>query len=63
MLTLVPTNRLTQVLANATFRSSAVVRQMALLARDAAGIYYFVDRIRDKNSGFRVFVGKRGKLK
>lgn len=54
-----------KVLANATFRSSAVAHSTAMLARDAAGIYYFVDRLREAfgGSGFRVFVGKRGKLK
>ncbi len=54
-----------KVLANATFRTSALVRSTAVLARDAAGIYYFVDRLLVEfgGSGFRVFVGKRGKLK
>ncbi len=54
-----------KVLADATFYSSGWVRRSEVLARDAAGIYYFVDRLRDElgGSGFRVFVGKRGKLK
>ena len=62
-LTTLPPMKLAKALDKATFRSSALVRRTAMLARDAAGIYYFVDRLRDESSGFRVFVGKRGKLK
>lgn len=62
-LTPVPPAALAKALANATFRSSALVRGTVMLARDAAGIYYFVDRLVADNSDFRVFVGKRGKLK
>ncbi len=58
-------SEVTKVVAKATLRSSAIVRRTAVLARDAAGIYYFVDRLKFEfgGSGFRVFVGKRGKLK
>lgn len=61
----IPITEVTKILANATLRTSAVVHRTAVFARDAAGIYYFADRLHDEygGSGFRVFVGKRGKLK
>jgi hypothetical protein len=36
-----------------------------LLARDDGGIYYYVDRLRERygSKGFRVFVGKKGAMK
>ncbi len=62
-LTVVPPVKLAKALAKATFHSSAVVRNTVMLARDAAGIYYFVDHLREDGGDYRVFVGKRGKLK
>ncbi len=49
----------------ATFRSSALVHTPVALARDEAGVYYYVDGLRKEfgGEGFRVYVGKRGALK
>lgn len=40
-------------------------REAYALARDDAGVYYYVDRLREARGGkgFRVFVGKKGRLK
>lgn len=40
-------------------------REPYLLARDDRGVYYYVDKLRDEHGGkgFRVFFGKRGKVK
>lgn len=53
------------VLKKATFRTSGIVRRSVALARDAAGVYYYVDRLRDDlgGQGYRVYIGKRGALK
>lgn len=53
------------VLAKAEFRSTAILRVPAALARDETGTYYFVDQLRARfgGEGYRVFVGKRGKMK
>ena len=53
------------VVKKATFRTSALVHRPVVLARDEAGIYYYVDRLRDDlgGQGYRVYAGKRGALK
>lgn len=53
------------VLTKGEFRSTAILRVPAALARDETGTYYFVDKLRAQfgGEGYRVFVGKRGKLK
>jgi hypothetical protein len=53
------------VLKKATFRTSALVHVPVALARDEAGVYYYVDRLRNDlgGQGYRVYVGKRGALK
>ena len=53
------------VLTKATFRTSGIVHRSVALARDEAGVYYYVDRLRDDlgGQGYRVYVGKRGALK
>lgn len=45
--------------------SEFMVRRPHLLARDDAGIYYYVDRLQQKLGGksYRVFVGKKGAMK
>jgi hypothetical protein len=47
------------------FFSSAIIRRPHLLARDEAGVYYYVDVIRKDygGKGYRVFIGKKGALK
>jgi hypothetical protein len=47
------------------FMSSAIIRRPHLLARDEAGVYYYVDAIRKEygGKGFRVFIGKKGAMK
>lgn len=53
------------LLKKATFRTSGNVHRPVALARDEAGIYYYVDRLREEHGGqgYRVYVGKRGALK
>lgn len=64
-LTLMPEAELQTIRSNATFRTSALVHTPVALARDEAGVYYYVDRLRQDigGEGFRVYVGKRGALK
>jgi hypothetical protein len=64
-LTLLPPADAQAVLTKAEFRSTAILRVPAALARDETGTYYFVDqlRVRFGGEGYRVFVGKRGKMK
>jgi len=54
-----------KVLATATFSSSYWQRRPYALLRDARGVYYYVDRLRDEYDGadFRLFTGKPGNLK
>jgi hypothetical protein len=42
-----------------------LVQRPHLLARDDAGVYYYVDRLSEKygGKGFRVFIGKKGAMK
>src|SRR5262249_3907815 len=63
-LTVIPADKAKAVLDKGTFLSSALVRRPHLLARDDAGVYYYVDRIREQygGKGFRVFVGKKGAM-
>ncbi len=53
------------VIDKSKFLTSAVVRRPHLLARDEAGVYYYVDVIRKDygGKGYRVFIGKKGAMK
>jgi DNA-binding beta-propeller fold protein YncE len=50
------------LLAKLNFLEGAVTRLPHLLARDDAGVYYYIDEL-SKGKGFRVFVGKKGSMK
>ncbi|MGE5183221.1 MAG: hypothetical protein ACM31C_14225 [Acidobacteriota bacterium] len=58
-------DKASRVLARSSFLSAALVRRAHLLARDDAGVYYFIDVLRDKygGKGYRLFVGKKGAMK
>jgi len=47
------------------FMSTAMTRAPRLLARDDAGVYYYIDELRQQygGKGYRVFVGKKGAMK
>ena len=53
------------ILDKSQFLTTAMIRRPHMLARDDAGIYYYVDVIRDQygGKGYRVFVGKKGAMK
>jgi hypothetical protein len=53
------------VLDKSTFMTSAMIRKPRMLARDDAGVYYYVDEIRTQygGKGYRVFVGKKSAMK
>jgi hypothetical protein len=53
------------VLDKSAFLSPALVWRARVLARDDAGVYYYVDGLREKygGKGFRLFVGKKGGMK
>jgi hypothetical protein len=53
------------VLDGYAFLSTPIVHRPHLLARDDAGIYYYVDTIAKEygGNGHRVFIGKRGALR
>lgn len=53
-----------KVLSRAAFRDELWRRASYFLARDARGVYYYVDKRRDKYGGkaFRLYVGQKGKL-
>jgi len=53
------------VLDKSTFWTTALTRRPYLLARDDAGVYYYVDVIRSDygGKGYRVFIGKKGAMK
>lgn len=53
------------ILDKTSYLSSAMIRRPHLLARDDAGVYYYVDVIRKDygGKGYRVFVGKKGAMK
>ena len=54
-----------QILDKGVFQTSAMLRHGYLLARDDAGVYYYVDVLRQQygGKGYRVFVGKKGAMK
>ncbi|HEY1546840.1 MAG TPA: hypothetical protein VGG28_03435 [Kofleriaceae bacterium] len=58
-------DRVKTALARVKLMSPNAIRASYLLARDDAGKYYYVDRIRDRfgGGGYRVFVGKKGAMK
>jgi hypothetical protein len=47
------------------FMSTAMTRKPRMLARDDAGVYYYIDEIRQQygGKGYRVFIGKKGAMK
>jgi hypothetical protein len=53
-----------RMIAEAAWRKPLWKRRSVALARDEAGRYYFVDRLRDEHGGkgLRLFVGKKGRL-
>ncbi len=53
------------VIDKATFLTTGMVHWSLLLARDDAGVYYYVDQLADVygGKGYRVFVGKKGAMK
>ncbi|HEU0032457.1 MAG TPA: hypothetical protein VFQ53_17615 [Kofleriaceae bacterium] len=53
------------ILDKAQFQTEYLMRRPHLLARDDAGVYYYVDRLTKDygGKGYRVFVGKKGALK
>ena len=61
-LTAVVGEKATKLLASVKLMSPATTRIPYLLARDDAGVYYYVDKLR-KGDGYRVFVGKKGAMK
>jgi len=61
----VPDDRAKPIIAKAKFFSSRIIHAGHLFARDDAGIYYYVDHIRNEYGGHgeRLFVGKKGAMK
>lgn len=61
----VPADRAKQIIAKTRFLSTGAVRRAHLLARDDAGVYYYVDGIAKEYGGHgeRLFVGKKGAMK
>ncbi len=64
-LTQVTGDKAKAVLDKDTFMSPALVRTPRLLARDDHGVYYYVDKLRERygGKGYRVFVGRKGAMK
>jgi hypothetical protein len=64
-LTPVPKDEAQKILADARFLATKWKRRAYALARDNAGIYYYVDRAREPqgNKDFRVFRGPKGAVK
>jgi len=54
-----------QILDKASFMTTALTRRPLLLARDDAGVYYYVDQLYSDygGKGYRVFVGKKGAMR
>jgi hypothetical protein len=61
----VTADRAKTVLDHVSINSAAAIRTPYLLARDDAGTYYYVDRLRAAvgGGGYRVFVGEKGAMK
>lgn len=53
------------IVDKSAFMSTALTRTPYLLARDDAGVYYYVDVLRKEygGKGYRVFIGKKGAMK
>ena len=53
------------VIDRSSFMSEFMTRRAHLLSRDDTGVYYYVDKFRDRygGKGYRVFVGKKGAMK
>lgn len=64
-LTKMPAADAKKILDTASFRKPLWKRQAQALARDDAGNYYFVDRLRDDygGKGHRIFAGPKGGMK
>lgn len=64
-LTQLTADKAKQVLDKSSFWTSAMIHRPHLLARDDAGVYYYVDVLREQygGKGYRVFVGKKGAMK
>jgi hypothetical protein len=58
----VTADRAKTVLAHVAIMSTIALRVPYLLARDDAGIYYYIDKLRG-GANYRVFVGKKGAMK
>lgn len=61
----VPDAERKKILGKAKFKAPYWKRQAYALVRDEMGVYYYVDRLRDEHGGkgFRLFKGRKGKLK
>jgi hypothetical protein len=64
-LALITGDKAKQILDKAQFLSTAIVYRPHMLARDDAGVYYYVDKLAKEygGNGFRVWVGKKGAVK
>ena len=62
-LTALPAADAKKIIEHATFRPPFWDRQAHFLARDDAGNYYYVDRLRSGGKGFRLFRGPKGSMK
>ncbi len=64
-LTVISGDKAKAILDKSQFFTTAMIRIPHLLARDDAGVYYYVDQLREQygGKGFRVFVGKKGAMK
>jgi len=64
-LKVVPDDEAKKVLATAAFKKTRWKRRAYALARDNAGVYYYVDQAREPegNKDFRVFRGQKGQVK
>jgi hypothetical protein len=64
-LKIVTADRVKTILSRVQIMTPYTIRISYLLARDDAGTYYYVDRLRKAfgGGGYRVFVGKKGAMK
>ncbi|MBX3161075.1 MAG: hypothetical protein KF773_34260 [Deltaproteobacteria bacterium] len=65
VLTLLTGDKAKAVLDGMPVMTEMLVQRPHLLARDDAGVYYYVDRLAERygGKGYRVFVGKKGAMK
>jgi hypothetical protein len=64
-LTQITGDKAKQLIDKGQFMTIAMIRVPVVLARDDHGVYYYVDRLRDRfgGKGYRLFVGKKGAMK